>query len=111
MLNGKKYLIRCNHDKFLNDENFDTGSFEWIKDYFVLNYKKMKFVLFHYPILEWDGFFKGSVHLYGHVHNSGKDPEQNTRLSILGKNAFNVGVDVNDFFPVSIETIIKNSSK
>ena len=107
-MKGKKYLIRGNHDKFLNDENFDAGAFEWVKDYFVLNYKKMKFILFHYPILEWDGFFKGSVHLYGHVHNSGKDPGQNNkRLSILGNNAFNVGVDVNNFFPVSIETIIK----
>ena len=106
-LKGKKYLIRGNHDKFLNDENFDMSAFEWVKDYFVLNYKKMKFVLFHYPILEWDGFFKDSVHLYGHVHNSGKDPGQNKRLSVLENKAFNVGVDVNNFFPVSIETIIK----
>lgn len=45
-LKGKKYLIRGNHDKFLNDENFDMSAFEWVKDYFVLNYKKMKFVLF-----------------------------------------------------------------
>ena len=111
VLNGKKYLIIGNHDKYLNDETFDKSAFEWIKDYYVLNYKKRKFVLFHYPILEWSGFFKEDIHLYGHVHNSSKDPAQRKRLSILGKNAYNVGVDVNNYFPVSIENIIKNIDK
>lgn len=106
-LNGKKYLIRGNHDKFLDDENFNNSIFEWVKDYYVLNYKKTKFVLFHYPILEWDGFFKGDIHLYGHVHNAGKGYDQNNRLSVLGKHSMNVGVDVNKFFPVSIESIIR----
>ena len=27
-----------------------------------------KIVLFHYPILEWNGKFRGSYHLYGHSH-------------------------------------------
>ncbi len=75
-LKGKKYLIRGNHDKYVNDENFNTQQFEWIKDYYVLDYKKRKFVLFHYPILEWDGYFRDSIHLYGHVHNCSKDPIQ-----------------------------------
>lgn len=110
-LNGKKYLIRGNHDNYLNDDNFDKDAFEWIKDYHVLDYKKRKFVLFHYPILEWAGFFRDSIHLYGHVHNSVKDPEQKKRLDILGKHALNVGVDVNNFFPVSIENIIKKINK
>lgn len=110
-LNGKKYLIKGNHDKYLKDENFDKSAFEWIEDYYVLDYKKKKFVLFHYPILEWTGYFKGSIHLYGHVHNTGKNSEQTQRLKILGNNAFNVGVDVNNFFPVSIENILKKADK
>ncbi len=106
-LKGKKYLIRGNHDKFLNDENFDFNLFQWVKDYYILDYKKLKFVLFHYPILEWQGFFKDSIHLYGHVHNYSKDPGQFERLAILGNKAINVGVDVNGYFPISIEKIIK----
>lgn len=106
-LNGKKYLIKGNHDKYLKSDDFDTSLFEWIKDYYVLNYKKVKFILFHYPILEWDGYFKDNIHLYGHVHNSNKDNEQNARLKVLGKRAYNVGVDVNNFFPISIEKIIE----
>jgi calcineurin-like phosphoesterase family protein len=106
-LNGRKYLIRGNHDRFIEDETFDKSNFEWIQDYYVLNYKKMKFILFHYPIFEWDGYFGDSIHLYGHVHNSENNHEQQKRFELLGKRAINVGVDVNNYFPVSIEQILK----
>ncbi len=105
-LNGKKYLIIGNHDTYIDYPDFDRLAFEWIKHYHVLDYQKRKFVLFHYPILEWQGFFRDTVHLYGHVHNSSKDPEQKKRLDILGNRAFNVGVDVNDFFPVDINSLL-----
>ncbi|MDR2467069.1 MAG: metallophosphoesterase family protein [Prevotellaceae bacterium] len=105
-LNGRKHLIRGNHDKFADDTKFDRSNFEWIKDYYVLNYRKTKFVLFHYPILEWDGYYRGSVHLYGHVHNSGMDGSDSDKFKMLGKRAINVGVDLNDYRPVSIEKIL-----
>lgn len=104
-LKGKKYLIRGNHDKFLKEQDFDSSLFEWIEDYYILNHEKQKYILFHYPILEWQGYFKDTVHLYGHVHNCGKDGAQRDRLKTLGKFAYNVGVDVNNFFPVSIKQI------
>lgn len=109
-LNGKKYLIRGNHEKYLKDPAFDKTAFEWIKDYYVLEYKKRKFVLFHYPILEWQGYFRDAIHLYGHVHNAAKDPKQAERFKVLGNRAINVGVDVNKFFPVSIDSILKKVS-
>ena len=34
-LKGKIYLIRGNHDRFLDDKNFDTSRFVWIKDIFM----------------------------------------------------------------------------
>ena len=114
-LNGKKYLIKGNHDKYLEDKAFNKNNFKWIKDYYVLSYGGKKFVLFHYPILEWEGYFKNAVHLYGHVHNSGSKIENKienkiegqNRLEILGKKAINVGVDVNNYSPVNIDEIIK----
>jgi len=106
-LNGIKYLIKGNHDKFLEDETFDKSNFEWIKDYFVLDYKKIKIILFHYPIFEWQGYFGDAIHLYGHVHNCGNKIEEQKRFKLLGKRAIIVGVDVNDFKPISIEKIIK----
>ena len=106
-LNGKKYLIKGNHDRFIEEETFIKSNFEWIKDYYVLNYQRTKIVLFHYPIVEWDGYFKDTIHLHGHVHNCMRSADQQKRVSVLGKKAVNVGVDVNNFKPISIEKIIK----
>jgi calcineurin-like phosphoesterase family protein len=73
-LNGKKYLIRGNHDRFIDSSTFDRSGLEWIRDYHVLEYNKQRFVLFHYPIYEWDGYFRDSIHLYGHIHHGGNSP-------------------------------------
>ena len=110
-LNGRKYLIRGNHDKFLEDSAFNRQAFAWVQDYYVLTYNKRKFVLFHYPILEWEGYYGNTIHLYGHVHNSGKDPDQEARFEILGNRAVNVGVDVHHFYPVSIESILAHTDE
>jgi calcineurin-like phosphoesterase family protein len=106
-LKGNKYLIKGNHEKYLNDVSFNPEAFEWIKDYHVLVYEKRKFILFHYPILEWDGFFHNAIHLYGHVHNGGNNLEYQEKFKILGSKAINVGVDVNNFYPVSIHDVIQ----
>lgn len=101
-LRGKKYLIRGNHEKYLADPEFDASLYEWVKDYYVLNYKDSRFVLFHYPILEWEHFHRKSVHLFGHIHapsGAGK------KFWHPKERAFNVGVDNNDYFPVSAEEI------
>jgi hypothetical protein len=58
-----------------------------MKDYYLLVYQKRKFALFHYPILEWDGFFHDSIHLYGHVHNGGRNPGYMEPFRRLGKRA------------------------
>jgi calcineurin-like phosphoesterase family protein len=107
-LKGRKYLIRGNHEKYLDDPIFNVNAFEWVKDYFLLKLEGgRKIILFHYPIFQWDGSHHGSIHLYGHVHNSGtKYPDFGEKLEMLGPGAVNVGVDVNDFYPVSIKTVL-----
>ena len=100
-LNGIKYLIKGNHDKYLDSPDFEKQAFGWVKDYFVLPYNKIRFVLFHYPIHEWDGYFQETVHLHGHVHEKliqGQHEQKERR-------AINVGVDVSGFMPVSIDTV------
>ena len=34
-----------------------------------LKYAGHTFVLFHYPIAQWNGFYHGAIHLHGHQHN------------------------------------------
>jgi calcineurin-like phosphoesterase family protein len=101
-LNGKKYLIKGNHDSFLRDKDFDKSLFAWVKDYHVLNYNNHKYVLFHYPIKVWDCKHHDAIHCYGHVHS--KMVNHHKFLDDL-VNAYNVGVDVNDFTPISIDDL------
>lgn len=76
-LNGKKFLIIGNHDKFIKDKNFDPHSFEWIKDYAELNDNKRKVILCHYPLLSYNRQFSlddngtpKTYMLHGHTHHS-----------------------------------------
>lgn len=105
-LHGKKYLIVGNHEKYLNDPFFNPSLFKWVKTYYSFKENKQKYVLFHYPILEWDGYFSGAIHLYGHVHGN----NEKYFNSILGNKAINVGVDVNNFTPVSQIEILERVS-
>ncbi len=102
-LNGRKYMITGNHDTFLFKDNFDTSLFEWVKTYYELHYKDELFVLFHYPILEWRKSLYGSYHLHGHQHNHA---DYNLENREAGIRRYDVGVDANDYSPVSIKEII-----
>jgi len=106
-LNGKKYLILGNHDLFLQDFGETDGWFEWVRDYAVIEHAGVKLILFHYPIVEWFGFGKGSVHLHGHLHNAPSVDTWNPKNSRV----FNVGVDVCGYKPISIDEIIGRANK
>ncbi len=76
-LNGKKYLIKGNHDLYLKDKAFDLSLFEWVKDYAELRDNKRKVVLSHYPIVCYNGQYRVDEEgkpttwmLYGHIHNT-----------------------------------------
>ena len=111
-LKGRKYLVKGNHEKYLDDPLFKVDVFEWVKDFHILKYEKTDFVLFHYPMLTWHKSHYGSIHLYGHVHNSGiKNHDFGEKIKMLGPRAINVGVDMNDFYPVSIKTIMERTTE
>lgn len=76
-LNGKKYLIIGNHDKYLKEKDFDLNLLEWALPYKELNDNGRKIVLSHYPIICYNGQYRRSAKgapktymLYGHVHNT-----------------------------------------
>lgn len=102
-LNGEKILIKGNHDQFLKTLGNIYYYFKEVTDYKRIQDNGKQVILFHYPIEEWDGYFRGSYHLYGHVHNS-----DNGTVSVK-KNRFNVGVDVNDFEPKTLDELIERN--
>lgn len=100
---GKKHLIRGNHDGFANSSEFDQSLFASIRDYMEITYLNTRFILFHYPILEWNGCGKGSIALHGHQHNHKNYNAENRKKGIL---RYDVGVDANDMTPISAKEII-----
>lgn len=102
-LNGNKFLVKGNHDMFVNQSSFDKTNFIWIKDYHELEYDGQYFILFHYPIESWNGAMNKSIHLHGHQHNKSVYNFENREKGVL---KFDVGVDANDMKPVSLEYII-----
>ena len=96
----KKNLVIGNHDvKWLRHRHV-TKLFRHIDSYMAVREfdKKLRVVLNHYPIAEWDGYYKGHLHFYGHVHNSDSVGAQIMKRELR---AANVGVDVNDYKPMT----------
>ncbi|MCM1552784.1 MAG: hydrolase [Butyrivibrio sp.] len=102
-LRGKKYLIRGNHDNFVDSPEFDHSLFMDVRDYMEITCLNTSFVLFHYPIIEWNGYGKGAIALHGHQHNHKNYNIENRKMGIR---RYDVGVDANDMEPVSAKEII-----
>lgn len=101
-LNGKKHLITGNHDRSVISDC--RKYFVEICDYKELNENGKRLVLFHYPIVDWNGRYSGSYHFYGHVHNTFHN--EPTEYASKMPNAYNVGVDVIGFEPKTFEEIV-----
>lgn len=104
-LNGKKYLIVGNHDKDILKTPEVKKQFIWIKDIATITDGDKKVVLCHYPMVEWNGFFRGTLHFYGHIHNNTQNNAYKIMKNVEG--AYNVGVDILDFTPRSLTDVIK----
>lgn len=100
-LKGKKILIRGNHDKMsLNVER----NFTAVYDIRGTTIHGQYIVLCHYPMRSWNGKSYKSWHLYGHVHG---------RLSFdpTCTYSMDVGVDANNYLPISYEQIKQEMDK
>lgn len=67
-LNGRKILIKGNHDNKLGDDI--KKQFEAIYDYLEIVDNNRPVTLSHYPIPCFKGQYFGAYMLYGHVHSS-----------------------------------------
>jgi calcineurin-like phosphoesterase family protein len=87
-LNGNIVLLKGNHDPLL-----------WGKHYIEFTINKRLFVLCHYPFEEWNGYFRGAIHIHCHTHK----PEL-----ISAERRFNVTVEATEYKPISLEEIISH---
>ena len=100
-LNGKIYLIMGNHDRKNIRQGF-KDRFEHVAMQMHIEVGKQRIYLNHYPFLCFEGGYKDVWQLFGHVHtrknNTGIDAG---RLQYLYPTQYDVGVDNNNFAPVS----------
>ncbi len=97
-LNGRKILIRGNHDK-----KYDENLFEEICDFKTVSLNGVYFSLMHYPMLSWPKKNSGSIQLHGHIHADMSYNQKNRDEHIF---RYDVGVDANQFCPVSVNQIL-----
>lgn len=98
-LKGIKHLIVGNHDRKGRSERLFNRDWEKFfvekHDYFRLKIGDYRFVLCHFPFYSWE---RGYINLHGHLH------------SLTGyKNKWrqwDVGVDANNYTPVSLEDAV-----
>lgn len=114
-LNGRIYLVIGNHD-WRHVVKDCASCFEDVSQQINMKVGKQHIILNHFPMLCFSGAWRGlnaSWQLFGHVHtspyaDSGLDHD---RLRHLFTTQYDVGVDNNDFTPVSydeVKQIIEN---
>ena len=118
-LNGKIHLILGNHDMKQSEQGF-MKRFEFVTQQMTIRVGGQSIILNHNPFLCYGGAYRNVWQLFGHVHSG---PREKTgfdlpRLTMLFPLQYDVGVDNNDFRPVSfaevktkIETQVETARK
>lgn len=91
-LNGTHIFIKGSHDYWLKN----SAARRWERN-ITINGKKYYFVVDHYAMRTWHKSHYNSFQLYGHSH--GNLPPQGKQHDI--------GVDINNFYPLSAEQILE----
>ena len=102
----RKYLIIGNHDKWQQYKEIDPDMFLDIQYYIEdICDQGAVFHLMHYPLLSFKHMRRSKTFmLHGHIHSDGNYNLENKANHIL---RYDVGVDSNNFFPVSTKQILE----
>lgn len=97
------HLVPGNHDKDWSQPAV-SWAFTVEKPITVLKIDKLKLVLSHYPLADWQGMSHESIHLHGHIHTRGMKYNELNRMQGLYR--YDVGVDANDFRPICLDEVL-----
>lgn len=115
-MDGEIYIIPGNHDNIdifngaLQFMKSDSKRIHICEDIVHLDIVSpegvMRFILSHYPLMTWPGRNRETKHLHGHVHTCECNQGLDCNLPYWN-NMYDVGVDNNNFTPVSCQEIIE----
>lgn len=102
-LRGRKYLIVGNHDaKLLKDEKV-MGYFEAVDKMMHVSDEGYQICVCHFPLAEWNGFYRGTLHIYGHIHNR---QDEAWKFMRTRQGAYNAGCMLHGYRPVTLRELI-----
>lgn len=105
-LKGHKHLIIGNHDGALLKNEKAMTYFESVDKMMHVSDCGKEICLCHFPIAEWNGYYKGHWHIYGHIH--GHKTETYEFMKTREK-ALNAAACINNYAPVSMNELIRNN--
>lgn len=111
-LNGKKILVKGNHEKYwlprFNERELNEV-FDEICDFYRIEKNGITLFFCHYPMVSWENSRKGSLLICGHMHarKGGYEFEMFRNVPC----ALNAGVDLNDMRPATLSELLKNNDK
>lgn len=113
-LNGAKFLVKGNHDRWIKD-GACKKLFQGIYDYKMIQDEDKNVVLSHYPIMFYQNQHRNSILLYGHVHcTREEDLFQQTVANVreqtdIPMNCYNVGAMMKhmNYTPRTIKEILE----
>jgi len=97
-LHGEVHLVAGNNDR---RKTTSLPGFASVQHYAELKIEGVRLVLCHYPFRSWRRMAKGAIDLHGHSHG---------RLKPMPRQV-DVGVDVWDFRPISLDQILAACSR
>ena len=110
-LNGHINLIIGNHDRKNLRQRY-MSYFDMVVPQLQIEIEDNSIYLNHYPFLCYGGSYRGVWQLFGHVHSGPQaDGLDISRLRVLLPTQYDVGVDNNNYTPVSweeVKSIINN---
>ena len=116
-LNGQKYLIKGNHDRFLHNAKA-IAALAAVKDYAdicvpLADGTSKRCILSHYFIPMYIGSRYGAIHLHGHSHVSVEADIEIKIAAMLKEQGipnkiFNVGCMYWNYYPVTLDEILES---
>ena len=101
-----KVLVIGNHDEMSLQYGSFCRCFDDIEDNMFVHDGEYEIFLSHYPHADWKGARRGVLHFYGHEHE--KDCGPYVMMKCM-KHAYNVGVDHNNYYPVTVNEMLKKT--
>lgn len=103
-LKGRKHLIIGNHDKRLLKNEKAMSHFEEVDKMLHVPDSGNQICICHFPLAEWNGFYKGSHHIHGHIHNRTDDAYAFMKTR---ERAYNAGCMLHNYAPATFAELMQ----